>query len=194
LPDDWSAFGCAGVDVVDLPLEDANHSAMLQLGRSHSGWPSCAVWNHPLGRQGAYRLRLRLAPNSEGCRLLLTDHFSVPFDPEDAHAALFCLLVLPPTQALLSEGEKLHSAGEVTLVAESDVWHDIDVNWDLDERSMTASVGKQRVTASARHLGDGVCYLRLKPASTTINPGFCLATVHVTVKPHAREQPVKEKR
>ncbi|MBD05616.1 MAG: hypothetical protein CME24_14850, partial [Gemmatimonadetes bacterium] len=31
-------------------------------------------------------------------------------------------------------------------------------------------------------------------ASTTINPGFCLATVHVTVKPHAREQPVKEKR
>lgn len=153
LSDDWSAFGCAGVDVVDLPLEEANHSAMLQIGRSHSEWPSCAVWNHPLGRQGAYRLRLRLAPNSEGCRLLLTDHFSVPFDPEDAHAALFCLLVLPPTQALLSEGEKLHSAEEVTLVAESDVWHDIDVNWDLDERSMTASVGKptrHRICAASR--------------------------------------------
>ncbi|MBT7860398.1 MAG: exo-alpha-sialidase [Gemmatimonadetes bacterium] len=183
LPEEWSAFGCAGVAVVADP--DGGEEAALQVQRTHSDWPACAVWNHPLGRQGRARLRLRLAAGSAGGRLLLTDHFSVPFDPEDAIRATFALRIVPAAQALSPPGSADDTEppvqGEGTLVAEPGVWHEIDLSWDCDERVAVATLGDQRVEFPQRVIGDGVCYLRIRPMGLTADGGIMVSQVEVNV-------------
>ena len=185
LPEEWSAFGCAGVDVVADP--EGGSRAAVQVERSHPDWPACVVWNHPLGRRGSLHLRCRLAPNSAGGRLLLTDHFSVPFDPEDALRATFVLRVGPATQALFpleyaADSEPL-VPGESALVAEADVWHDIHLSWDCDQRLATATLGAQQVELPQQVMGDGVCYLRIRPAGLAVDGGFLVSRVEVIVEP-----------
>ncbi|MBT4097936.1 MAG: exo-alpha-sialidase [Gemmatimonadetes bacterium] len=192
LPVEWSAFGCAGVDIVpiapDGPPEthDAEErDAALQIRRTQEHWPACAVWNHPLGRRGGYRIRLRLASDSEGCQLLLTDHFSVPFDPEDEFQAIFVLNVVPATGALFpvegNESISQPSAG-AQLAVETGQWHDIDVRWDCATHQLSATLGGQSVTSPQRHIRDGICYLRLKPVSDAMDGGFAVARVNLAVE------------
>lgn len=184
LPDEWSSFGCAGVEIVAAP--DDGDRAALRLRRTHEEWPSCAVWNHPLGRRGQLQLRLRLAADSAGCLLLLADHFSVPFDPEDALQATFALRILPATQALfpaeLAAATEAPVPGERALVVETGKWHDIDLQWDCDTGRATAAVGQQRMELPQQHARDGICYLRIKPAGMSSDGGVMVSKVTTTVE------------
>jgi hypothetical protein len=79
--DDWSTFGTKGVSLVPHP--NKRGAQALSILKSDSAWPASAIWNFPAGETGRLRLRLLLKPGFQGLNIGLTDHFSVPFDPED---------------------------------------------------------------------------------------------------------------
>ena len=178
LPDEWSAFGCRGVGVRD----EAGVGGVLDIARTHEEWPAAAVWNHPLGRRGRLALRVRLNLGSGGARVLLSDHFSVPFDPEAALEALFAVRLVSSAEALFPEGSQVAVRGEPSLVLEAGRWHDVQIHWDLDDAGARAVVAQGSPSRlPQRHISDGVCYLRLTPVSSGIDPGFSVAAARVDI-------------
>lgn len=179
IPDDWSAFGCRGVGLRADPADGTR--TVLEVRRTEEEWPAAAAWNHPLGRHGRLSLQVRLHPGSAGARVLLTDHFSVPFDPEDAHECLFALRLTPSAQAT-SMRQAPAMRGEVAVAVEAGRWLDLEIGWDCEERCAVAAVGGGApVTLPMRRLGDGVCYLRVKPVAEGVDAGFCVGAAGVTI-------------
>jgi hypothetical protein len=143
----WSSFGTKGVEVVAHP--DKPGARALHLSKPKADWPAAAVWNFPNGRNGRLQIRLKLNPGFAGARIGLTDHFSVPFDPEDQYYNLFNLNIGP-------EGKL--SRSELTLAQ----WHTLELNWSCANQECRVVVdGRPAETLPMQRRTAGVNYLRL---------------------------------
>jgi hypothetical protein len=168
----WSHFGCRGVGVV--AAEGAVGGQALRLAKADAAWPSGAVRNFPFGRRGTLTLRLRAEPAAGPLRLMLTDHFSPPFDLEDAAQSVFLTTVAVSP-----------AANAPAIAIAPDRWATLQLQWDLAAQRCGVSIdGRQSLQLPAQRRAAGVCYLRLRadplPAQA---PGYLLDSVEVTVEP-----------
>jgi BNR repeat-like domain len=145
--DAWSSFGTKGVELVANP--DKLAAQALQLRKPKADWPSAFVWNFPNDRTGRLIIRLKLNPGFAGARIGLTDHFSVPFDPEDQCYNLFNLNI--------GAGGKLQRS-EITTGS----WHKLELAWDITKQECRVVVDGNPVdTLPMLRQTAGVNYLRL---------------------------------
>lgn len=167
---EWSVFGTKGVEAVPDP--DKPEKKVLQLRKAARDWPAGAVWNFPAGNKGRLEMRFRVPPGFGGVRIGLTDHFSVPFDPEDAYFNLYNL-TLGPDGKLPTEGS-----------LEPNRWHTLRFDWDCSRRSCQVALDGKRLTTleQTRPTDMGVNYIRL--ISTATEPdsaGLLVESVETSV-------------
>jgi hypothetical protein len=163
----WNSFGAKGVDVVTNP--DKPGAKALQLRKPAADWPSAAVWNFPNGRTGRLTIRMKLNPGFGGTRIGLTDHFSVPFDPEDQYHNVFNLNI----GADGSVGD-----GKMAL----DQWHTLTLDWNCAKSECDVSVEGQRAeTLVMQRQTAGLNYLRVCSVADQIdNAGLLIESVHAS--------------
>ncbi len=166
----WHSFGTRGVEVVSNP--DKTDARALQIRKPESDWPSAAVWNFPNGKNGRLKMRLKLNPGFQGARIGLTDHFSVPFDPEDSVYNLFNLSIGP--EGKLKGGEI--RPGE---------WHTVQLDWNCAKLECKVSVdGRPVETLPMQRRTAGVNYLRLtSTAEDTDTAGMLIESVEASTSP-----------
>jgi hypothetical protein len=143
----WNSFGTKGVEVVAHP--DKPGARALQLHKPEADWPSAAVWNFPNGLNGRLQMHLKLNPGFAGARIGLTDHFSVPFDPEDQYYNLFNLNIGP--EGKLEQSEM--TPGQ---------WHTLQLDWNVAKHECRVFVdGRLAETLPMQRRTSGINYLRL---------------------------------
>jgi len=191
--EDWSVFGCRGVDFG--PGREG--APQLSLARAEAEWPAAAVWNFPLARRGHLQLRLRARAGFGGALLMLTDHFSVPFDPEDLLDAVLAVHLACPTDGAAPTGEGGFAAGDTPGpraavprdlppgVGRFDLAPgagcDLALEWDLDSGWARLQVeGAEALELRVRRATEGVCYLRLKSTADGPDGGLEVASVRAT--------------
>ncbi len=154
--DDWSVFGTRGVAL--QASADSPGGVALQLRRTDRQFPAAAVWNLPLGPVGHLRLRLRRHGPVDDLVVLLTDHFSPPFDAEaDLHA------VFAGRLAGTEPGHPDALAIEPTPWPTAEPWCECRLRWSLPAGECVVEIGQQPVAHwPLRRRGPGVCYLRLR--------------------------------
>jgi len=164
----WHSFGTKGVEVVTTP--DKPRSRALQMRKPDADWPAAAVWNFPNGMSGRLRIGLKLNPGFAGARIGLTDHFSVPFDPEDQYYDLFNLNIGPNGQ--LRERT-------MTLAA----WHTLELNWSVANQECRVFVDGHPVeTLPMQRRNAGVNYLRLRSIAEGIDgAGLSIESVDASI-------------
>ena len=169
--DDWSIFGVKGVELVPDPTKPG--ARVLSVRKTQPDWPAAAVWNFPMGTSGHVRLKLMVKPGLAEAQIGLTDHYSVPYDPEDTFYNRYNFVIGP--NGRLKNGDTL----------ESNRWYVVDLSWDTVAREGRVSVdGRQVEILPLLHQSDGICYLRLKSTSpTTDMAGFLVASVDAEVVP-----------
>ena len=165
----WHRFGTRGVELVSHP--DKTGAKALQIRKPERDWPSATAWNFPNGKNGTLQLRVKLNPGFAGARIGLTDHFSVPFDPEERYFNLFNLNILP-------EG-KLHR-GEIS----PGVWHTLRFDWNCEKWECKVSVdGRPSETLPMQRKTSGVNYLRIVSTADEIDPnGLLLESVEASAR------------
>jgi hypothetical protein len=166
----WHSFGTRGVEVVSNP--DKPGAKALQIRKPEADWPSAAIWNFPNGKSGRLKMRVKLNPGSGGARIGLTDHFSVPFDPEERYYNLFNLNI--PSDGKLQHGEI--TPGE---------WHAIEFDWNCAKLECKVSVDSRPAeTIPMQRRTAGVNYLRItSTADTTDTAGMLIESVEASVSP-----------
>jgi hypothetical protein len=166
----WHRFGTKGVELVAHP--DKPGTRALQLRKLDADWPSAAVWNFPNGTTGRLRIRLKLDPGFAGARIGLTDHFSVPFDPEDQYHSLFNLSIGP-------EG-KLGN-GKLTPAQ----WHTVELDWSCPKQECRALIdGQPADTLPMQRRTAGVNYLRISSTADKADPaGLLIESVEASIAP-----------
>jgi hypothetical protein len=143
----WTRFGTTGVDVIAHP--DKPGAQALLLRKPAADWPAAAVWNFPNAMNGRIHIRLKLNPGFTGARMGLTDHFSVPFDPEDEYHNLFNFKIGP-------EGKL--PRGEIT----PGQWHAVELAWNCAKKECQVLVDGLLVEAlPMQRQTAGVNYVRL---------------------------------
>ncbi len=168
--EDWSRFGTRGVML--CPHPDDSRRQILMIRKIDAAWPSCAVWNFPLGARGVLDMLLRAEPGSQGLSIGLTDHFSPPFDPEDSFHNLVEWRL--STDRLLQPGP----------------WFRFQMEWrvDGDRCCRVRFDGRQVARVCLRRLSAGANYLRIKSLAVTGETGgVMLASVAVKIRPPGRE-------
>jgi hypothetical protein len=166
--DGWHSFGTKGVAVVPHP--EKSGTQVLQLHKPEADWPSAVAWNFPNGMNGRLQIRLKLNPGFAGARIGLTDHFSVPFDPEDQYHNLFNLSI--------GRDGKLQQS-EIT----PGQWHTLEFKWDCVKQECRVNVdGRPVGTLPMQRRTTGVNYLRFCPtADETDTAGLLIESVDVSV-------------
>jgi hypothetical protein len=178
----WSVFGCRGVDLKPHPQK--RNSYVLSVSKIHRQWPAAAVWNFPCGKKGILQITFSLTEGFGGANIMLSDHFSVPFDPEDGIYALFNIWISP-------EGKL---AGKEML--ETGRWYLLKLKWDclagkcgvyLEDRQTTDGKHNGKKTTDRKvaviqlqHYSDGACYLRIHSSALEKEKGSLLVE-HVNV-------------
>lgn len=125
-----------------------------------------------MGKRGRLRVKLLLNPGFAGVRLGLTDHFSVPFDPEDRIYNLFNFEIGPNGE--LASGNKL----------EPGHWHELAFDWDDTGRGcrVTAEGRPIATLPLTREAAPGVSYFRLtSTADETDKAGLLVEFVDADV-------------
>ena len=148
--DDWSTFGTRGVT---CPLHPSGEDGarVLSLQRTDSEFPAAAVWNFPMGRKGVVRLRVWVQAGSRGLGIGLTDHFSTPYDPEEALCNSFNLRLAPPP------------GSPDSVEAGPGAWRLLELRWDCDRRQCAVYLdGNKKSVLPLQHSTAGVSYLRLR--------------------------------
>ncbi len=130
---------------------------------------------------------------------MLTDHFSVPFDPEDVLDAVVAVHLTPAAGADTSQGGADSAAdlfaggdtpgpraagprrlppgaGQLTLSPEE--WCNLTLEWDLDAgEALLRTDSGETIGLSTSRAADGLCYLRLKSTADSPDRGLELASV-----------------
>jgi hypothetical protein len=172
--DEWSVFGTRGVGLVAHPSSDSRK--VLSIKKTASRWPAAAVWNFPNGREGTMKLRFLRRADFEGARIMLSDHYSTPFDDQDRYFSLFNFEI--PAGGRISSS---HTLGP-------DRWYDIEIAWNVTGREARVLVdGELAVTLPLRKESHGASYLRLRATSETSgepagDEGFLIESVYVNTK------------
>lgn len=166
----WHSFGTKGVEFVSNPDNPAER--VLQIRKPESDWPSAVTWNFPNGTSGRLKIRVKLNTGFGGVRIGLTDHFSVPFDPEESCYNLANLNIGP-------DGKLNH--GEIT----PGEWHNVQFDWNCAKMECKVSVdGKQVDTLPISRRGCGINYVRFtSTAEDTDRAGMLVDSVEATVTP-----------
>jgi hypothetical protein len=167
---EWHSFGTKGVEVVSNP--DKAGARALQICKPESDWPSAVAWNFPNGTNGRLKIRLKLNPGFGGVRVGLTDHFSVPFDPEERYFNLFNLNIA-------QDGKLQH--GEIS----SGEWHNVQFDWNCAKLECKVSVDGHPVeTLRMQRRTAGVNYVRFtSTAEDTDMAGMLIDSVEASVAP-----------
>jgi hypothetical protein len=151
----WTSFGTKGVQIVAHPEKPG--AGALEISKPEPDWPSAAVWNFPNGMNGRLKIHLKLNSGFAGARIGLTDHFSVPFDPEDQYHNLFNLDIGP--NGKLQQGEI--SPGQ---------WHDLELNWNVAKQECRVLVdGIEAGALPMQRRTSGVNYLRIRSTVDNID-------------------------
>lgn len=167
----WSHFGCRGIGVAKAV--GAENGSALRIAKTEPEWPAGAVRNFPMGRKGRMAIRMKAEPSAGPLRLVLTDHFSPPFDLEDGLHGVF-----DTTIGVASEN------GKSAIALPHDRWVTLSLLWDLDQHSCVVAIEGQRVAElRAQRNPTGVCYLRLRadPVPAKAAGGYLLDSVEVEV-------------
>jgi hypothetical protein len=160
--DGWAHFGTRGVERVAEPLTASGYA--LQLRKTDPDWPAAVVWNFPNGLTGQVTLELKLNAGFLGARIGLTDHFSVPFEPEDARYNLFNLSLGP--------GGKVSERGRNIRPG---VWHRLTFDWDCRKAQCRVILDGQRLdTQPMQRATCGVNYLRVCSTADDTDPAGLL--------------------
>jgi hypothetical protein len=158
----WSVYGTKGVEIVPHPMRTGAQACRIQ--RIDKEFPAGAVWNFPNGRKGTLIIRFQLLAGQGGTSIVLTDHFSSPFDREAELNGLFHF-------TLSSDGG---SANDRPLEPERS--YELGLTWDLDARRCVASIDgmARRELPQLRLASDGVNYVRFRAASDEPSDGGLL--------------------
>lgn len=166
----WSLFGTKGVGLESHPQDPQRR--VLGIRRADREFPAAAVWNFPSGEKGRLRLRLCLRAGFKGCRIGLTDHFSVPYDDQDEFFNVLNLVV--PASGALPSG----------AIMQPGVWHDLELRWNGPARRCALKLnGAAAGHVSLQRESRNVCYLRLQAADDTRDGGFMVDAVRVRACP-----------
>jgi hypothetical protein len=164
----WSTYGTKGVEIA-TSVDGARDGRALAMSKTDASWPSGGVRNFPGGRSGSVKIRMRMEPGSSGAVVQLTDHFSSPFDLEDRFFSPYLLEIGGDERTTTPRGE----------------WVDLEIRWDGDMRSATATVnGQPLATLPPQREGLPISYLRIRPLSNEAEKGRLLIDdVQVEVTP-----------
>jgi hypothetical protein len=151
--DAWSIFGTRGVELSHHPEDE--RTKVLALRRADVDWPSAAVWNFPSGPRGSLTMRVMRQRGFAGGELMLTDHFSTPFDLEDRFHSLFNIDLSD-----LPDGK----------------WADLELKWDQAEAMCELIVDGQRKRQFPlqRRSPAGPSYLRIRCSADHVTDGALL--------------------
>jgi hypothetical protein len=165
---DWNSFGTKGVEVVMNP--DGSGSKALRICKPEANWPAAAVWNFPNGASGRLKIQFKLNPGFGGARIGLTDHFSVPFDPEDQFHNLYNLSI--------GAAGKLRQ-GEITPGDR----HTLELEWNNDKQECRVLVdGNPAETLPLQRRTAGVNYFRVCSTAEGVDTaGLLIESVDATV-------------
>lgn len=182
--DDWSVFkpfGPAegwwrdrvqGAVLVDHPDEAGAKALWIRRPDEKDG--DGAVWNFPLGAEGAVTLRLLIKTGFGGARIALMDRFFDPADPAGDMEAPFTLDIKPDGHISIAD------------MLTPDTWHELSFAWSLPERTCVVSVdGTETVwIGQAYREPIGVNYVRIRSAAEGIDTqGLLLESVATSVTP-----------
>jgi BNR repeat protein len=164
----WHHFGTKGIELVSHP--DKPGARVLQLRKPEADWPSAVAWNFPNGMNGRLKIRLKLRSGFAGVRIGLTDHFSVPFDPEDQCHNLVNLSIRP-------EGQM----GQSTMTPER--WHTLELHWNCTKQECRILLdGSSVETLPIERRTSGVNYVRLiSTADPTDAAGLLIESVDASL-------------
>lgn len=167
----WSIFGSRGVEVADVP--DAEDGKALRIAKVESDWPAGAVRNFPIAAKGRLTMRIKADRGAGPMHLVLTDHFSPPFDLEDAIHGVF--------ETVLGESA---SAG-TGLTIPSDRWATLTFDFDTHAGACRASLDGAEVAAlNAQRAAAGLCYVRLRASATPATAaGYAIDRLEVQILP-----------
>jgi hypothetical protein len=165
----WLSFGTRGVRRLPHPEKAGAH--ILSIQKADTDWPAATVWNFPFGIRGRMSLKLLLKSGFGGLRIGLTDHFSVPYDPEDFLYNLYNLEI--DKDGRLACGEKL----------DLDRWYDLRLEWDVAQCKAHVFLDNREVAAlPLLRKAEGCCYLRISTTAEEKNDaGVLVEYVEVDV-------------
>jgi hypothetical protein len=167
----WSSFGTKGVSIEVDP--EPPGEKVLKICKPQSDWPSAAVWNFPNATDGHLQVRLKLNQGFAGARIGLTDHFSVPFDPEDEYHNLYNLHI--------DSGGMI--AGSPISVGE---WHEVDFDWHQSTQACEICNvlldGKSVARIPAARQSKGVNYIRVVSTAPEVDAaGLSIERVEASI-------------
>jgi hypothetical protein len=169
----WSHFGCRGIAVTQADGAGDDRKA-LRIAKTDPEWPAGAVRNFPMGRKGRLAMRMKAEPKAGPLRLVLTDHFSPPFDLEDGLEGVFDATIRGASEN-----------GKSTIALLHDRWATLSLTWDLDKQSCHVAIDdEQAAELRAQRNPAGLCSLRLR--ADPVPPkaaGYLLDSVEVEVTP-----------
>ena len=185
---EWSVFGCRGVALEEdpeppepsdtsvtstSPQKPVGGKKVLNLSRDHLDWPAVAVWNFPMGSSGSLSLDLRIGSGFGTATIMLTDHYSVPFDPEDIYFASYLLEI--GTKHTMNSG----------VAFDVDRWQRIELRWECADMTCAIKVDNQLAgSIRGRHLVEGVCYLRIRAnGAVGSGPGLWVRNLSAKIYP-----------
>jgi BNR repeat-like domain len=150
--DDWSVYGTKGVE---LHTDPAKNRKLLTIRKIDPGWPSTAVLNFPAAKGGHLLVKMRIAQPFVSATITLTDHYSVPFDPEAELNALY-------TFTVASGG----LPGSVNL--NPGVWHLVALEWNSGRELCSVSVDGRLVSVLRQmRRSSTLSYIRFSSMSET---------------------------
>ena len=171
----WSLFGTKGVELAshtEMAGYYAQGAQVLRIFKADPEWPAAAVWNFPSGEKGKLNIRLKRHKDFGGTYIMLTDHFSCPFEPEDRLNAVFDLEISPNGYL-----------GDRRFNLKEEQWYDLLLKWDFKENKCEVLVdGKSWTTLPQLRVSNGVSYIRFKSASTQKDGGIFLESVRVDIE------------
>jgi hypothetical protein len=147
--DRWSVYGCKGVEIADQA--GSADGKVLSLQKTETDYPAGAVWNFPCAASGSVKLRVMAQQPFSGATLMLSDHFSSPFDTQDVFYSVYRLPLKTQDAA----------TGEAALTP--DKWADLELRWDGAKRQCEVMLdGKSIATLPQLQESPGPSYLRVR--------------------------------
>jgi hypothetical protein len=167
----WWRDRAQGAVVINHP--DAPDAKVLHLRRPDEKPGDGGVWNFPMGRKGDLRMRVKFQAGFQGASITLMDRF---FNPTDTTCEKEAIVAL-----------KIDEAGKIALRESISLaeWHDLDFQWDLNNRTCVVSVDHTpRVYLKPAYRDPlGINYLRVRSTAEEIDTaGILIESVEVDIE------------
>ena len=148
-----------------VPHPDRDDREVLLIGRHPDDRlisdPEGAAWNFTAAKKGKVRIRLRENRGAGGIRLMLTDRWVNPSDPDAADFAVY-------SSDLLANG--VFAEAQKTL--ELDSWHDVEIAWDLPKPCAELRLDGEKIAELPRKLvtPNALSYLHIQTLAEGADP------------------------